>query len=59
MKEPPLRCATEALVIKFWHLPTLPGLIQVPSAVRGLTALFGMGRGEHPPYGRHEGFCSI
>lgn len=33
-----------------WHLPTLPGLIQVPSAVRGLTALFEMGRGVHPPY---------
>ena len=27
----------------------------VPSAVRGLTALFEMGRGEHPPNGRHEG----
>jgi len=25
-------------------------LIQVPSAVRGLTALFEMGRGVHPPY---------
>lgn len=38
------------IIIKNWHLPTLPGLIQVPSAVRGLTALFEMGRGDHPPY---------
>ena len=30
-----------------WRLPTLPGLIQVSSAVLGLTSLFGMGRGEH------------
>lgn len=36
-----------------WHLPTLPGLIQVPSAVRGLTSLFGMGRGEHLRYNHH------
>ena len=37
-----------------WRLPTLPGLNQVPSAERGLTSLFGMGRGEHPSYGRHQ-----
>jgi hypothetical protein len=42
-------------LINNWHLPTLPGLIQVPSAVRGLTALFEMGRGVHPPYQHHEG----
>ena len=34
-------------VIVLWRLPTLPGLIQVSSAVLGLTSLFGMGRGEH------------
>ena len=45
----PQRLLFEAL-INNWHLPTLPGLIQVPSAVRGLTALFEMGRGVHPPY---------
>jgi hypothetical protein len=35
------------IVIVLWRLPTLPGLIQVSSAVPGLTSLFGMGRGEH------------
>ena len=34
-------------VMVLWRLPTLPGLIQVSSAVLGLTSLFGMGRGEH------------
>jgi hypothetical protein len=38
------------------RLPTLPGLIQVPSAVRGLTSLFGMGRGGHPSYKHHQIF---
>jgi hypothetical protein len=47
------------LILKLWHLPTLPGLIQVPSAVRGLTALFGMGRGEHPPYQHHQVFMNL
>ena len=41
------------------RLPTLPGLIQVPSAVRGLTSLFGMGRGGHPSYKHHQIFKSI
>ncbi len=27
---------------------------QVPSAIRGLTALFGMGRGEHPWQNHHK-----
>jgi hypothetical protein len=42
------------LLIKSWRLPTLPSLNSVPSAVRGLTSLFEMGRGEHPPYKHHE-----
>ena len=37
-----------------WRLPTLPGLKPVSSAVRGLTSLFGMGRGEHPPHSHHQ-----
>ena len=31
------------------RLPTLPHCIAVPSAMAGLTALFGMGRGGTPP----------
>ena len=30
------------LYVNRWHLPTLPPLTAVPSAVRGLTALFEM-----------------
>ena len=30
---------------KKWQRPTLPGVTQVPSALSGLTSLFGMGRG--------------
>jgi hypothetical protein len=30
--------------------------VQVPSAMRGLTALFGMGRGEHPRQCHHKGY---
>ena len=28
--------------------------MQVPSAMRGLTSLFGMGRGEHPRQNHHK-----
>ena len=35
------------------RLPTLPGFIPVPSAWRGLTSLFGMGRGGPPRYSHH------
>ena len=31
-----------------------PRKTQVPSAIRGLTALFGMGRGEHPRQNHHK-----
>ena len=39
-----------------WRLPTLPHVIAVPLALRGLTTLFGKGRGEHPRYNHH--FCT-
>ena len=31
-----------------------PGLTRVPSAMRDLTSLFGMGRGEHPRQNHHK-----
>ena len=37
---------------KIWHRPTLPHVTAVPSALAGLTSLFGMGRGGHRRY-RH------
>ena len=40
----------EALVIKDRQRLTLPGVILVPSALAGLTALFGMGRGDPRRY---------
>ena len=33
---------------------TLPGVTPVPSALTGLTSLFGMGRGAHRCYNRHK-----
>ena len=33
---------------KNWRRPTFPQTSAVSSAMRGLTSLFGMGRGEHP-----------
>ena len=41
-----------ALADKIWHRPTLPHFTAVPSALAGLTSLFGMGRGGHRRY-RH------
>ena len=39
-------CNSEKLKIKkFWQRPTLPGKTQVPSALRSLTTVFGMGTG--------------
>ena len=35
-----------------------PGLTRVPSAMRDLTSLFGMGRGEHPRQNHHKIFES-
>src|SRR5688572_13028698 len=42
---------TEGFVI-MWRRPTLPGVTPVPSALQGLTSLFGMGRGGTPALGR-------
>ena len=36
-----------------------PRKTQVPSAIRGLTSLFGMGRGEHPWQNHHKIFSKI
>ena len=47
------------LVMVLWRLPTLPGLIQVSSAVLGLTSLFGMGRGEHQANSHQQDCLSI
>ena len=35
-----------------WRRPTLPDVTPVPSALQGLTSLFGMGRGGTPALGR-------
>ena len=40
------------LPYKIRHRPTLPPVTAIPSALAGLTALFGMGRGRHRRY-RH------
>jgi len=40
---------------KIGHRPTLPRFTAVPSALAGLTSLFGMGRGRHRRY-RHLNF---
>src|SRR5690606_34272363 len=38
---------------RFWRRPTLTPFTAIPSALAGLTALFGMGRGDHRRY-RHQ-----
>ena len=43
---------------KIWHRPTLPRITAVPSALAGLTSLFGMGRGRHRRY-RHLNIFSL
>ena len=45
------------LSIKIWHRPTLPHFTAVPSALAGLTSLFGMGRGGHRRYRHLNIFC--
>ena len=37
-------------LVKDWRLPTFPQTSAVSSAIKGLTSLFGMGRGEHLCY---------
>ena len=46
------------LKIKDRQRLTLPGVIQVPSALAGLTALFGMGRGDPRRYS-HLKVCPL
>jgi hypothetical protein len=41
---------SKAFLIKGRQRLTLPGVIQVPSALTGLTSLFGMGRGDPRRY---------
>ena len=41
---------------KDWQRLTLPPFTAVPSALGGLTSLFGMGRGGHPRYSHHKTF---
>ena len=36
-----------------WRRPTFPQIDAVSSALRGLTSLFGMGRGGPPRYSHH------
>jgi hypothetical protein len=43
-------------LLMIWRLLTLPPVRAVPSALPGLTTLFGMGRGEHRHYYHHEVF---
>jgi hypothetical protein len=45
----------EGFNFKIGHRPTLPHFTAVPSALAGLTSLFGMGRGGHRRY-RHLNF---
>ncbi len=44
------------LVIKIWRRPTLPHITAVPSALVGLTSLFGMGRGGPHRNNHHKVF---
>ena len=46
----------QEVVKKNRQLPTLPPIKAVPSALVGLTSLFGMGRGEHH---RHSHLISL
>jgi hypothetical protein len=39
---------------KIWQLPTLPHCVAVPTAMRDLTSLLGMGRGVHPRQNHHK-----
>jgi hypothetical protein len=52
-KQKPRTGKGKGLLMMGWRLPTLPLVTAVPLALRGLTALFGMGRGEHPRYNHH------
>ena len=48
-KKPPETMSAPEASTEKRQLPTLPHCIAVPSAMAGLTSLFGMGRGGTPP----------
>ena len=43
----PLTVSSKGFLYKIRHRPTLPPVTAIPSALAGLTSLFGMGRGGH------------
>gem|GEM_PF-5842491 len=51
-RKKPLTVSSKGFRVKKRHRPTLPPVTAIPSALAGLTALFGMGRGRHRRY-RH------
>src|SRR5690606_40738708 len=57
--EEALDCFQQGLPCKKRHRPTLPPVTAIPSALAGLTALFGMGRGRHRRYRHLKFFYSI
>src|SRR5690606_19102675 len=57
-KKPRLRNATRA-TNKIRHRPTLTPVTAIPSALTGLTSLFGMGRGGHRRYRHLNTFMTI
>ena len=54
-----LDCFQQGLPCKKRHRPTLPPVTAIPSALAGLTALFGMGRGRHRRYRHLKIFIDI
>ena len=59
LKKKAFTIAHEGFIIKDSQRLTLPGVILVPSALVGLTALFGMGRGDPHRYSHLKIFKSI
>ena len=52
-RQHPLLLGEQGVLVMGWRLPTLPDVTPVPLAWPGLTALFGMGRGEHRRHSLH------
>ena len=46
-------------LLEIWQRPTLSGLSLIPLALRGLTSLFGMGRGGPFRYSHQKNFRHI
>src|SRR5690606_558931 len=53
------RCVCNGTLYKIRHRPTLTPVTAIPSALAGLTALFGMGRGGHRRYRHLNTFISV